>query len=76
MSNLQGHYEGRHLQGFWAATLILLGHPTGPALCVGFCSVNEAPSIGQNPYIDFLVCFVKIGNKLFRKTTAAFLRHG
>ena len=29
------HYEGRHLQGFWAVTLLLLGHPTSPALCVG-----------------------------------------
>lgn len=62
MSSLQGHYEGRHLQGFWAVTLILQGHPTGPVLCVGFYSVNQALATGRNPYIDFSVCSVKIGN--------------
>ena len=38
------HYRRRHIQGFWTMTLILLWHPTGPALCVGVCAVNHVLS--------------------------------
>lgn len=45
-----------------AVKLILLGYPTGPALCVGFCSGTHAWSLRLSPYVDFQVYSVKIGN--------------